>query len=217
MFSTNEIVTLSDLELDIAIAQEVLKTKILGTGPCYSDNGGLMLEGSSYTLRPITFRYDSKCSCDLVMYKEMEDKFCQDETSEQRAERHKREFFLGHEAVCLTAIPPYSQWLDEAILMVQTYHPCSWSLTYIDRLWVAEINDEFGTYTTKMPGEIHDDHIAARVLCCSVLRSVRKLPDPKSPNILQRWFNKFFICPIIGHDEHGFGGSYGWSCQRCEL
>lgn len=217
MSSQDEIVTLSDLELDRAIAQEALKYKVLGTCPCYPD-GVLNVEGSTLTQpRPIIFRCNNKCSCSIEIYEEIEEELHKDETAEQRIERYKRDFFLGHETVCLNAAPFYSQLLVEAISMVQAYNPCSWSLTYVDRLWVAEVNDEFGTYTTKMPGELQDDHVAARVLCCSILRSARKLPNPKPPSVLRRWFSKFFICPIIGHDEHGFGGSYGWSCQRCEL
>lgn len=219
MSSQENNIMLTDGDLDAAIAREVLKHTILGVAPCWYCEGSwqVMPEVTySTSIRPIQYAWDNKCHCNLESYKEMEEEIYKDETPEDRQQRYKRDFFNGHETVCLTAVPKYSQWLEEALNMVQVFKPCSFSLTYIDRLWVAEINDEFGTYTAKMPGIIDSDECAATVICWAVLKSVRKMVDPKPLSTPRRWFNRLVVCSVKGHDEHGFGGSYGWKCRRCE-
>jgi hypothetical protein len=173
-------ITLLDVDLDEAVAREVLKITILGHAPCWYCEGSWQVRpegGSQIEIRPIQFQWDDTCHCAQVLYAEMEQEIYKNETQAERASRYQRDFFAGHETICLTAVPTYSRWLENAFEMIRVFNPRSFSLTYVDRLWIAEITDEHEIYTSKMPGDLDDEGAAATVICRAVIKSVRKMGD----------------------------------------
>lgn len=190
---------LSDADLDETVATEILKTKILGHayfwrhGSDWSIRTDLKSDkgwrpGSVW--RPIQI-HDYGCMCNPDLYKEIEDAIYANETPDEREDRRTSDFFVGHETICLTSVPDYSQDLELALDVVDNIKPCSFSLHHIDNLWIAELNDYKFTYESKMIGNVSDLQVAATVICRAAIKLSRK--EYSKPTLLTRiidWIRK---------------------------
>jgi hypothetical protein len=161
---TKDVDGLDPVDIDEALAVEVFKRDILGRTVCTYAEGSWDAHpdtqkenwGCYAEVRPV---YVGHCACSVEGW------------AQYRYPKYPK---LGnHENICLEVVLPYSTELDYAMLAIKQVSPCSFTLTFIDDLWIAELHDAVSVYTAKVHGELVGTAPAALALSRAVLKFVR--------------------------------------------
>lgn len=177
----------SGITLNKAIAVEVFRYEILGETTCY-------FAEESWSVAPTTDPSDWMCHAEVrPVYVDrcycnsngpdyssgLGDDFYKNETVEDRDIRLARDFYAGHNTICLTAVDVYDTLPTLAIKIISKLNPRSFVLHFIDGMWVVELYDDITKYEASVSGDINNESAIATAICRAALKFVRKIGCPK--------------------------------------